>query len=189
MPITLAIVFLLLFMNFRSVAESAIVMLSLPFPLVGGVWFMWLLAYNQSVATAVGFIALAAETGVVMLLYLDHAFADRTRAKRMGSRSDIDHAVEFGAVERVRTKVMTVTAIMADFVPILWRQGTGAGVMKRIAAPMVGGMGSATVLTLAVIPAIYSIGKERTLARSAVAIERARTGEAYEPPGSQRAEA
>ena len=191
-PITLAIVFLLLFMNFRSVAESAIVMLSLPFALVGGVWFMWLLGYNQSVATAVGFIALAgvaAETGVVMLLYLDHAFADRTRATRMGSRSDIDDAVEFGAVERVRPKVMTVTAIMAGLVPILWSQGTGADVMKRIAAPMVGGMVSSTILTLVVIPAIYSIWKEHALARSVVAVERARTRAAYENSGSHQAEA
>jgi Cu(I)/Ag(I) efflux system membrane protein CusA/SilA len=192
-PITLVIIFLLLFMNFRSVTESAIVMLSLPFALVGGVWFMWLLGYNQSVATAVGFIALAgvaAETGVVMLLYLDHAYGDRVRASQMRSRSDVDGAVEFGAVERVRPKMMTVTAIMAGLVPILWSQGTGADVMKRIAAPMVGGMISSTILTLVVIPAIYSIWKEREVARRMLGVERARTANAiYGESGRQQAEA
>jgi Cu(I)/Ag(I) efflux system membrane protein CusA/SilA len=190
-PITLAIVFLLLFANFRSVAESAIVMLSLPFALVGGVWFMWLLGYNQSVATAVGFIALAgiaAETGVVMLLYLDHAHDDRVRARRMNTLSDVDAAVEVGAVERVRPKIMTVTAIMAGLVPILWSQGTGADVMKRIAAPMVGGMVSSTILTLVVIPAIYSIWKERVLIRRAAVVQRERASSTYDSE-SQPAEA
>ena len=169
-PITLTIIFLLLYSNFRSVAESTIVMLSLPFSLVGGVWFMWLLDYNMSVAVAIGFIALAgvaAETGVVMLLYLDHAFDERRRKGTMRDRSDVDAAVEQGAVERVRPKMMTVMAIMAGLVPILWSQGTGADVMKRIAAPMVGGMVSSTVLTLVVIPAIYSLWKERSVARAA----------------------
>ena len=141
-PITLAIIFGLLYFNFRSVTESAIVMLSLPFALVGGVWLMWLLGYNMSVAVAIGFIALAgvaAETGVIMLIYLDHAYRRRDRGT-IASRADVDAAVEEGAVERVRPKMMTVTAIMAGLVPILWSQGTGADVMKRIAAPMVGGM-------------------------------------------------
>ncbi|MGQ0813070.1 MAG: efflux RND transporter permease subunit [Gemmatimonadota bacterium] len=165
-PITLVIIFLLLYMNFGSVTESAIVMLSMPFALVGGVWFMWLLGYNMSVATAIGFIALAgvvAETGVIMLLYLDHAYADRRKANLLRDRGDVDAAVQVGAVERVRPKLMTVTAIMAGLLPILWSGGTGADVMKRIAAPMVGGMVTSTVLTLLVIPAIYSIWKERTL--------------------------
>ena len=165
-PITLAVIFLLLVLNFGSVAESAIVMLSLPFALVGGVWLLWLLGYNMSVASAMGFIALAglaAETGVVMLLYLDHAHADRRAAGRLGSRADIDAAVEYGAVERVRPKMMTVTAITAGLLPILWSHGTGADVMKRIAAPMVGGMVSSTILTLVVIPAIYSLWREREL--------------------------
>ena len=169
-PITLAIIFLLLFFQFGSVAESAIVMLSLPFALVGGVWLMWLLGYNQSVATGIGFIALAgvaAETGVVMLLYLDHAFRDRRSTGSLRNRADVDAAVEHGAVERVRPKLMTVTAIMAGLVPILWSQGTGADVMKRIAAPMVGGMISSTILTLVVIPAIYSLWKEREVRRAA----------------------
>lgn len=163
-PITLVIIFLLLYFNFKSVTESAIVMLSLPFALVGGVWLMWLLGYNQSVATAIGFIALAgvaAETGVIMLLYLDQAYDHRRDSGLLKSRADVDAAVEHGAVERVRPKMMTVTAIIAGLLPILWSQGAGADVMKRIAAPMVGGMVSSTILTLFVIPAIYSLWKER----------------------------
>ena len=182
-PITLAIIFLLLYANFRSVTESAIVMLSLPFALVGGVWLMWALDYNMSVAVAIGFIALAgvaAETGVVMLIYLDHAYRERRERGLVQSRADVDAAVEFGAVERVRPKLMTVTAIMAGLVPILWSQGTGADVMKRIAAPMVGGMVSSTILTLVVIPAIYSLWKEREISRLA----RRSGGEAHVPRSS-----
>ena len=169
-PVTLAIIFGLLYVNFRSVAESAIVMLSLPFALVGGVWLMWLLDYNMSVAVAIGFIALAgvaAETGVIMLIYLDHAYHERAAQGAVRDRADVDAAVAHGAVERVRPKMMTVTAIMAGLVPILWSQGTGADVMKRIAAPMVGGMLTSTVLTLVVIPAIYSLWKEREVGRAA----------------------
>ena len=165
-PITLAIIFLLLYWNFGNVTESAIVMLSMPFALVGGVWLMWLLDYNQSVATAIGFIALAgvaAETGVIMLLYLDHTYDQRHIAGIIRGVHDIDAAVEEGAVERVRPKLMTVTAIMAGLLPILWSAGTGADMMKRIAAPMVGGMVTSTVLTLLVIPAIYSLWKERVV--------------------------
>jgi len=165
-PITLAIIFGLLYFNFRSVTESAIVMLSLPFALVGGVWLMWLLHYNMSVAVAIGFIALAgvaAETGVIMLIYLDQAYRERADRDEPLSRSDVDAAVERGAVERVRPKMMTVTAIIAGLVPILWSQGTGADVMKRIAAPMVGGMITSTILTLVVIPAIYSLWKGRAV--------------------------
>ncbi|MCR4342058.1 MAG: CusA/CzcA family heavy metal efflux RND transporter [Gemmatimonadaceae bacterium] len=167
-PITLAIILLLLYANFRSMTESLIIMLSVPFALVGSVWFMWALDYNLSVAVAVGLIALAgvaAETGVVMLLYLDHAWAARKADGALTSRADVDAAVEYGAVERVRPKMMTVTAIMAGLIPILWSQGAGADVMKRIAAPMVGGMVTSTVLVLLVIPAIYSLWKERLLQR------------------------
>jgi Cu(I)/Ag(I) efflux system membrane protein CusA/SilA len=163
-PATLAIIFLLLYLNFKSVAESLIVMLSLPFALVGGIWFIWLLGYNMSVAVAIGFIALAgvaAETGVVMLIYLDHAWAAQEVAGGKPTLRQLYDAVMEGAVERVRPKLMTVTAIMAGLLPILWGGGAGASVMKRIAAPMVGGMISSTVLTLVVIPAIYSLWKER----------------------------
>jgi Cu(I)/Ag(I) efflux system membrane protein CusA/SilA len=168
-PITLAIIFLLLYFNFKSVTESAIVMLSLPFALVGGVWLMWILDYNLSVATSIGFIALAgvaAETGVIMLLYLDQAYDHRRERGLLTDRADVDAAVEHGAVERVRPKMMTVTAIIAGLLPILWSQGTGADMMKRIAAPMVGGMVSSTILTLVVIPAIYSLWKEAELRRA-----------------------
>jgi Cu(I)/Ag(I) efflux system membrane protein CusA/SilA len=167
-PITLAIIFLLLFFEFGSVAEASIVMLSLPFALVGGVWLMWLLDYNLSIATGIGFIALAgvaAETGVVMLIYLDQAYHERHERGELRGRCDVDAAVEQGAVERVRPKMMTVTAIIAGLVPILWSTGTGADVMKRIAAPMVGGMVSSTLLTLIVIPAIYSLWKESEVRR------------------------
>jgi len=165
-PITLAIIFLLLYFNFRSVTESAIVMLSLPFALVGGVWLMWLLNYNMSVAVAIGFIALAgvaAETGVVMLLYLDQAYHARREKGLLRDWVDVGDAVRAGAVLRLRPLVMTVTAIIGGLLPILWSQGTGADVMKRIAAPMVGGMVTSTILTLVVIPVIYSLWKEREL--------------------------
>ncbi len=171
-PLTLLIIFLLLYLNFRRLTETLIVMLSVPFALVGGVWLMWLLNYNLSVAVAVGFIALAgvaAETGVVMLIYLDHAWAAaqaRCAAEnRRPASADLYAAVMEGAVERVRPKMMTVTAIMAGLLPIMWGTGTGSEVMSRIAAPMVGGMISSTVLTLAVIPAIYGLVKEWRLRR------------------------
>jgi Cu(I)/Ag(I) efflux system membrane protein CusA/SilA len=169
-PATLAIIFLLLYFNFKSVPETLIVMLSLPFALVGGIWFIWALGYNWSVAVAIGFIALAgvaAETGVVMLIYLDHAWQAQLARTGRPTVRDLYHAVIEGAVERVRPKMMTVTAIMAGLLPILWGNGTGASVMKRIAAPMVGGMISSTILTLVVIPAVYSLWKERTLIAAA----------------------
>ena len=186
-PVTLGIIFLLLFLNFRSVSESLIVMLSLPFALVGGVWFLWILDYDLSVAVWVGFIALAgvaAETGVVMLLYLDHAYHGRVLAGTMRGRADVFAAVREGAVERVRPKMMTVSAITLGLLPILWGHGTGASVMKRIAAPMVGGMASATVLTLVVIPAIWSIWRERQLRRQPVGerVEEAVRSEAVTKP-------
>ena len=166
-PATLAIIFLLLYFNFGRLGETAIVMLSLPFALVGGLWFIWLLGYNWSVAVAIGFVALAgvaAETGVIMLIYLDHAWQSKRSEGRVPSLQDLYDAVMEGAVERVRPKLMTVTAIMAGLLPILWGTGAGASVMKRIAAPMVGGMVSSTLLTLLVIPAIYSLWKEREVA-------------------------
>jgi Cu(I)/Ag(I) efflux system membrane protein CusA/SilA len=171
-PVTLLVIFLLLYLNFRRLAETLIVMLSVPFALVGGVWLMWWLGYNLSVAAAVGFIALAgvaAETGVVMLIYLDHAWQairDRRAAEGVApTAADLYAAVMEGAVERVRPKMMTVVAIMAGLLPIMWGTGTGSEVMSRIAAPMVGGMISSTVLTLAVIPAIYALVKGWRLPR------------------------
>ncbi|MDT8316558.1 MAG: efflux RND transporter permease subunit [bacterium] len=161
-PITLAIIFLLLFFNFKNFTESLIVMFSIPFALVGGIWFIYLLDYNMSVAVAVGFIALtgvAAETGVIMLLFLDGAYKERKEKGMMNKLSDLREAVMEGAVERVRPKMMTVVAIMAGLLPILWGDGAGSQVMKRIAAPMVGGMISSTILTLIVIPVIYMIWK------------------------------
>jgi Cu(I)/Ag(I) efflux system membrane protein CusA/SilA len=166
-PLTLTIIFLLLYLNFRRFTETFIVILSVPFSLVGGVWLLWLLDYNLSVAVGVGFIALAgvaAETGVVMLIYLDHAWEDmgrkRAAAGEKPSVADLYAAVMEGAVERVRPKMMTVAAIIAGLLPIMWGSGTGSEVMRRIAAPMVGGMVSSTILTLIVIPAIYAIVKE-----------------------------
>ncbi|MFZ3017682.1 MAG: efflux RND transporter permease subunit, partial [Gallionella sp.] len=219
-PITLLLIFLLLYLNFRRITESLVVMLSVPFALVGGVWLLWLLDYNLSVAVAVGFIALAgvaAETGVVMLIYLEKAWQDKlaqcaaplpnplgettshsTRLQNTAAKSlvipqageganeslreyqiterrkptaaDLHAAIMEGAVERVRPKMMTVVAIMAGLLPILWSSGTGSEVMRRIAAPMVGGMVSSAVLTLLVIPVIYALIKRREIASTSNSI-------------------
>jgi Cu(I)/Ag(I) efflux system membrane protein CusA/SilA len=170
-PLTLVIIFMLLYLNFGRLAEALIVLASVPFALVGGLWLMYGLGFNFSVAVAVGFIALAgvaAETGVVMLIYLDSAFRARAaRASAEGrsvSTDDITTAVMEGAVERVRPKLMTVTAIMAGLLPIMWSTGAGSEIMQRIAVPMIGGMASSTILTLIVIPAIYSLVKGAALA-------------------------
>ena len=175
-PLTLVIIMLLLYLNFRRITETLIVMLSLPFALVGGLWLMWWLGFNLSVAVAIGFIALAgvaAETGVIMLIYLDHALEDRRKLaaieKRDLTRDDIHAAIMDGAVERVRPKMMTVVAIMAGLLPILWSHGTGSEVMQRIAVPMVGGMISSALLTLIVIPAIYAVVKGYGLKKAALA--------------------
>jgi Cu(I)/Ag(I) efflux system membrane protein CusA/SilA len=174
-PVTLLIIFLLLYLNFGALTETLIVMLSLPFSLVGGLWLMWWLGFNLSVAVAVGFIALAgvaAETGVVMLIYLDHAMAElkarRAAEGRPFTRTDLRDAVMSGAVERVRPKMMTVAAIMAGLLPIMWSTGTGSEIMQRIAVPMIGGMISSTVLTLVVIPAIYAVVKSLEMPRRPV---------------------
>jgi len=169
-PATLLIIFILLFMNFGRVGETLIVMGSLPFALVGGVLIMYFLGYNWSVAAGVGFIALAgvaAETAVIMLLYLNHAWEDRIRQGNT-SLEALHDAVMEGAVMRVRPKVMTVTATIGGLLPILWGHGAGASVMKRIAAPMVGGMVSATVLTLVVVPVIYFIWQGVSVSRGEV---------------------
>jgi Cu(I)/Ag(I) efflux system membrane protein CusA/SilA len=162
-PMTLVIIFLLLYFTFKNVTESLIVMLSVPFALTGGIWLMYLLGYNMSIAVGVGFIALAgvaAETGVVMLIYLDIAYAKfQQKAGPAFNRSHLREAIVEGAVMRVRPKMMTVVSTMVGLLPIMWSQGTGSEVMKRIAAPMVGGMISATILTLVVVPAIYGLWK------------------------------
>jgi Cu(I)/Ag(I) efflux system membrane protein CusA/SilA len=162
-PMTLMIIFVLLYLNFKSVTESLIVMLSVPFALTGGLWLMYLLGYNMSVAVAVGFIALAgvaAETGVVMLIFLD--IAHDKHKKLHGENFNREHlraAIMEGAVLRVRPKLMTVVSTMAGLAPIMWSHGAGSEVMRRIATPMIGGMVSATILTLVVVPAIYGIWK------------------------------
>jgi Cu(I)/Ag(I) efflux system membrane protein CusA/SilA len=175
-PITVLIIFLLLYLNFRRVTETLIVMLSVPFALAGGLWLMWWLGFNLSVAVAVGFIALtgvAAETGVVMLIYLDNALtelqAERAIEGDEFTHEDLYTAIMTGAVDRVRPKMMTVAAIMAGLLPIMWSHGTGAEVMQRIAVPMIGGMVSSTVLTLVVIPAIYAVVKGFTIRTSHLA--------------------
>ncbi len=170
-PLTIAIIFVLLYLNFGRLTETLIVMLSVPFSLIGGVWLTWWMGFNLSVAVAVGFIALAgvaAETGVVMLIYLDQALNETlAQCKREGrplTRTDLQLAIMSGAVERVRPKMMTVAAIMAGLLPILWSAGAGSEIMQRIAVPMIGGMVSSTILTLIVIPAIYAVIKARSAA-------------------------
>ena len=165
-PITILIIFLLLYLNFRRVTETLIVMLSVPFALAGGFWLMWWLGFNLSVAVVVGFIALAgvaAETGVIMLVYLGSALKEMkqrcARENREFGANDLYAAIMAGAVGRVRPKMMTVTAIMAGLLPIMWSQGTGSELMQRIAVPMIGGMVSSTVLTLVVIPVVYALVK------------------------------
>jgi len=171
-PVTLALILLLLYLNFRSLAKSLIVLLSVPFAAVGAVWYLNYLGYNLSVAVWVGIIALAgvaAETGVVMLVYLDEAYERRVREGRMATPQDLREAILEGAVQRVRPKMMTVAAIMGGLLPIMWTTGTGADVMKRIAAPMIGGMVSSTLLTLLVIPVLYAMWRWREVRRSSQA--------------------
>jgi Cu(I)/Ag(I) efflux system membrane protein CusA/SilA len=165
-PLTLMIIFALLYLSFRRVGEAVLVMLSLPFALVGGFWFIWLLGYELSVAVAVGFIALAgvaAEFGVVMLIYLDNALKRYHDEEQLHSEADLKMAIEEGAVLRVRPKAMTVAVIIAGLLPIMLSEGTGSELMQRIAAPMVGGMITAPLLSLFVVPAIYLLWKRRNL--------------------------
>ena len=165
-PVTLALILLLLYLNFRSLTKSLIVLLSVPFATIGAIWYLDNLGYNLSVAVWVGIIALAgvaAETAVVMLVYLDGAYEQRVREGRMGTAQDLREAIMEGAVQRVRPKMMTVAAIIGGLLPIMWTTGTGADVMKRIAAPMVGGMVSSTILTLTIIPVLYFVWKRRAM--------------------------
>jgi Cu(I)/Ag(I) efflux system membrane protein CusA/SilA len=169
-PITLLIVFFLLYLNTRSLVETGIVLLAVPFSLVGAIWLVYLLHYNISVAVSVGMIALAgldAETGVVMLLYLTLAHRSWQAAGRLRTRDDLREAIVEGAAHRIRPKLMTVLTMMIGLVPVLWSSGTGADVMKRIAAPMVGGLVTSFVLELLVYPAVFSIWKGRRLPAAA----------------------
>ena len=161
-PMTFMIIFVIIYINTRSVFETLIVFLSVPASLVGAFWLLYLLDYNLSIAVWVGLIALAglaAETGVVMLLYLDVAYKEAVEKGLMRHRKDLVDAINHGAVTRLRPKIMTASVIMAGLIPIMWSHGTGADVMKRIATPMVGGMVSSVVLVLGVYPAIYYIWK------------------------------
>ena len=165
-PITLAIIFLLLFLHFRNAWESTLLMATLPFAIVGAVWLMVLLGFNMSIAVGVGFIAvagLAAETGVVMQVYLDEAVSRYRQDGRLTSEAMLKAALEEGAVDRVRPKLMTVFTTLIGLLPIMFGTGTGSEVMKRIATPMVGGLVSSTILTLVVIPALYAIVQRRRL--------------------------
>jgi len=165
-PVTIILIFVLLYLNFRSMSRSLIVLLSVPFGVVGSVVLLYLLQYHLSVAVWVGVIALAGvatETGVIMIIFLDEAYERWQREGRLRSKADLHEAIIEGAVQRVRPKMMTASAIFIGLLPIMWSQGTGADVMKRIAAPMIGGMVSSTLLTLLVIPAIYALWRGRSI--------------------------
>jgi Cu(I)/Ag(I) efflux system membrane protein CusA/SilA len=173
-PLALAIIVLLLFLNFRNLADVSLILGALPFAFVGGVWLLYALDYSLSIAVAVGFIALAgvaAETGVVMVMYLRQAWETRRKqvqdAGRQPTRTDLREAIVSGALLRLRPKLMTVITVIVGLLPIMWGHGTGSEVMRRIAAPMVGGMLSATILTLIIIPSLYLILNGRGLARAA----------------------
>jgi len=167
-PFTLLIIFVLLYMTFKQVDEALLIMATLPFALIGGAWLLWLLEFNLSVAGAVGFIALAgvaAEFGVIMLLYLNQSWANRVKRGNIGEEDLLD-AIREGAVLRVRPKAMTVLTILAGLIPIMWGTGTGSEVMQRIAAPMVGGMISAPLLSMFVVPAVFLLmRRKQTLKR------------------------
>jgi Cu(I)/Ag(I) efflux system membrane protein CusA/SilA len=168
-PFTLVIIFVLLYLAFRSFVSAALIMGTLPFALVGGLWLLFLLGYNLSIASAIGFIALAgvsAEFGVIMLIYLDHAIFKRRAANQVNTERDLIEAIEEGAVLRVRPKAMTVTVIIAGLLPIMFGGGTGSEVMRRIAAPMVGGMITAPILSMLVLPAAYLLIHRRELRRT-----------------------
>ncbi|MBT9528421.1 MAG: efflux RND transporter permease subunit, partial [Rhizobacter sp.] len=159
-PATLLIIFVLLYLTFGRLDEAVLIMATLPFALTGGVWFLYLMGYHLSVATGVGFIALAgvaAEFGVVMLLYLKHALIEHQAASQSTSKELVDDAIREGAVLRVRPKAMTVAVILAGLLPIVWGSGTGSEVMSRIAAPMLGGMVTAPLLSLFIVPAVYAL--------------------------------
>jgi Cu(I)/Ag(I) efflux system membrane protein CusA/SilA len=162
LPITLFLILLLLYLNTRSLTKTMIVLLAVPFSAIGAFWFLYLLDYNLSIGVWVGLIALLgvdAETGVFMLLYLDLAYEKAKKEGRLRSLADLQEAIRYGAVKRLRPKFMTVATTFLGLVPILWSIGTGSDVMKRIAAPMIGGIFTSFLLELLVYPAIYQIWK------------------------------
>ena len=168
-PFTLLLIFLLLYFNFQNITECLIIMLCLPFSLVGGIWYIYYLDYELSVAVIVGFIALAglaAEIGVLILVYIDIEFQKKVKSEKISNLHDLREIVFKGTSDRIRPILMAVSATFAGLLPIMWGSGTGSEVMKRIAAPMVGGMVSATLLALIVIPAVYALVLENRLKRS-----------------------
>ncbi len=172
-PLTIMIIFVLLYFNTKSVTKTLIVLLAVPFSLVGSFWFLYLLHYNMSIAVWVGMIALAgldAETGVVMLLYLDLAYEQWKKEDRMKTLADLDDAIMHGAVKRIRPKLMTVGVILAGLIPIMFSHGAGSDVMKRIAAPMIGGVVTSEILELTIYPAIYKIWKGRQFRHKSEAV-------------------
>ncbi len=172
-PITLFLIFALLYMNTKSAFKASVIMLAVPFSLIGAVWFLWILNYNVSIAVWVGMIALMgldAETGVFMLLFLDLSYDEAKRNGRLRSRSDLVEAVIHGAVKRVRPKIMTVSAAFMGLMPIMWSIGTGSDMMKRVVAPMVGGLATSFLMELLVYPAIYYMWKWRTEVRRHVPV-------------------
>jgi Cu(I)/Ag(I) efflux system membrane protein CusA/SilA len=161
-PLTAFVIFVLVFLNTKSMPKTAIVLLAIPFSLVGSFWFLYILGYNMSIAVWVGIIALAgldAETGVVMLLYLELAYEQWKKEGRLNNVSDLKEAIMHGAVKRIRPKIMTISVILAGLVPIMFSHGAGSDVMKRIAAPMVGGVITSTILELIIYPVIYMLWK------------------------------
>jgi Cu(I)/Ag(I) efflux system membrane protein CusA/SilA len=169
-PITIFLIFLLLFMNTKSAFKATLVMLAVPFSMVGAIWLLYLLGYNVSIATWVGMIALMgldAETGVFMLLFLDLSYHEAEKGGRLQNLKDLHVAIIHGAVKRIRPKMMTVAAASMGLMPIMWSLGTGADVMKRVAAPMVGGLFTSFIMELLVYPAIYLLWKRRTVPSNA----------------------
>jgi len=167
-PLTALIIFVLIFFNTKSVTKTVMVLLAVPFSLVGSFWFLYLMGYNMSIAVWVGIIALAgldAETGVVMLLYLELAHEKWKKEGRLASIGDLRDSIMFGAVKRIRPKIMTVGVILAGLIPVMFSHGAGSDVMKRIAAPMVGGVITSTVLELVIYPALYMLWRGRALRR------------------------
>jgi len=165
-PLTLLLILLIIYLSTRSVIKTGIVLLAVPFSLIGAFWMLYLLGYHLSVAAWVGIIALAgldAETGVVMLLYLDQAHHRRSEQGRLQTRGDLVQAIHYGAVRRVRPKIMTILVIIAGLLPIMWSHGTGADVMKRIAAPMIGGVMTSGLMELLIYPVIYYLWRGRKL--------------------------